>query len=132
MWEKCQGVIAELDKIIEEQLHAMAAQTDLPPLPAKPRVRGYKPHDSRLDVRAALYYVTGVDLTVIEGIDEMHAMTLISELGTDFTKWPSAKHFTSWLGLCPNFKKTEVRCSRARRGAERAAGRTPGGWRPGV
>jgi transposase len=41
-----------------------------------------------------------VDLTAIEGIDEIHALTLISELGSDFTKWPTVKHFTSWLGLC--------------------------------
>jgi transposase len=123
LWEKYQEVIAELDKVIEHQLHAMAAQPELPPLPAKPRVRGYKPHDPRFDVRAALYYVTGVDLTAIEGIDEMHALTLISELGTDFTKWPSVKHFTSWLGLCPNFKKTggKVQSSKTRRGKGRAA-----------
>jgi Transposase IS116/IS110/IS902 family len=39
--------------------------------------------------------------------------------------WPagSTKHFTSWLGLCPNFKKTggKVQSSRTRRGKGRAA-----------
>ena len=44
--------------------------------------------------------------TAIEGIDAIHALTLVSELGSDFSKWPTAKHFTSWLGLCPNWKKT--------------------------
>ncbi len=123
MWEKYQEVIGELDQAIDTQLHAMARQTELPPLPAKPRVRGYKPHDPRFDVRTALYYVTGVDLTAIEGIDEIHALTLVSELGSDFTKWPTVKHFTSWLGLCPNFKKTggKVQSSRTRRGKGRAA-----------
>src|SRR5262249_32123493 len=67
---------------------------------------------------------TGVDLTAIEGIDEMHALTLVSELGTDFSKWPTIKHFTSWLGLCPNWKKTggKVKSSRTRTGKNRAAG----------
>src|SRR5262249_14016498 len=62
-------------------------------------------------------------LTAIEGIDELHALTLLSELGTDFTKWPTVKHFTSWLGLCPNWKKTggKVKSSRTRRGKNRAA-----------
>jgi len=43
--------------------------------------------------------------------------------GTDFTKWPTVKHFTSWLGLCPNFKKSggKVQSSRTRRGKGRAA-----------
>jgi hypothetical protein len=95
----------------------------LPPLPAKPRVRGKKPHDPKFDVRTALYYVTGVDLTAIEGIDEIHALTLISELGTDVTKWPTVKQFVSWLGLCPQFQKTggKVKSSRTRLGKNRAA-----------
>ena len=36
----------------------------------------------------------------IEGIDEIHALTLVSELGTDFTKWPTVKHFASWAHIC--------------------------------
>ena len=60
----------------------MRRQTELPPLPPKTRMRGRKPHDPRFDVREALYYATGVDLTAIEGIDEIHALTLVSELGT--------------------------------------------------
>ncbi|MBX9679226.1 MAG: transposase [Gemmataceae bacterium] len=87
-------------------------------------MRGRKPHDPRFDVRKALYYLVGIDLTAIEGIDEIHALTLVSELGTDFTKWPTVKHFTSWLGLCPNWKKTggKVRSSKTRKGKNRAAG----------
>jgi transposase len=50
-------------------------------------------------------------------------LTLVSELGTDFSKWPTVKHFTSWLGLCPNWKKTggQVQSSRTRTGKNRAA-----------
>jgi transposase len=124
LWEKYQEVIAELDTMIAAQLRSMRRQTELPELPPKPRRRGRKPHDPRFDVRTALYYLTGVDLTAIEGIDELHALTLISELGTDFTKWPTVKHFTSWLGLCPNWKKTggKVKSSQTRQGKNRAAG----------
>jgi hypothetical protein len=87
-------------------------------------VRGRKPHDPGFDVREALYRATGVDLTAVEGIDAVHALTLVSELGCDFSKWPTVKHFTSWLGLCPNLKKTggKVQASRTRRGKNRAAG----------
>jgi transposase len=117
LWQKYQEVIAELDEQIEAQLRTMKQQSELPALPHKPRVRGRKPHDPRFDVRTALYLMTGVDLTAIEGIDEMHALTLVSELGTDFSKWPTVKQFTSWLGLCPCWKKT----SKTRRGKGRAA-----------
>ena len=124
MWEKYQEVIAELDTAIAAQLRTMRQESPLPPLPPKPRVRGKKPHDPKFNVREALYYVTGVDLTAIEGIDEIHALTLVGELGTDFTKWPTVKHFTSWLGLCPNWKKTggQVKSSQTRKGKNRAAG----------
>ncbi len=123
MWDHYQTVIAELDDVIAKQLHAMRKQTTLPPLSPKPRVRGRKPHDPRFNVRTALYLMVGIDLTAIEGIDEIHALTLISELGTDFTKWPTVKHFTSWLGLCPNWKKTggKVQSSKTRKGKNRAA-----------
>jgi transposase len=124
MWDKYQEVIAELDGVIAAQLKAMRRTTALPPLPPQPRARGRKPHDPRFDVREALYLATGVDLTAIEGIDAVHALTLVSELGSDFTKWPTVKHFTSWLGLCPNWKKTggKVQSSRTRLGKNRAAG----------
>ncbi len=64
-----------------------------------------------------------MDLTAIEGIDAIHALTLVSELDSDFSKWPTVKHFTSWLGLCPNWKKTggKVKSSKTRLGKNRAA-----------
>ena len=129
LWEKYQEVIVGLDTSIAAQLQAMRRQTLLPPLPPQPRKRGKKPHDPTFDVRQALYLVTGVDLTAIEGIDALHALTLVSELGTDFTKWPTVKQFTSWLGLCPNWKKTggKVKSSHTRKGKGRAARRLSSG-----
>jgi transposase len=123
LWDKYQEVIAEVDEAIAEQLRSMRRQTELPPLPPKIRPRGRKPHDPRFDVRQALYYATGVDWTAIEGIDEIHALTLVSELGSDFRKWPSVQQFCSWLGLCPNWQQTggRVKSSRTRRGKNRAA-----------
>ena len=108
---------------IATQLQRMKKATELPPLPKRKHVRGRRPHDPAFDVRAALYLMLGMDLTELEGLDELNALTLISELGTDMTKWPTVKHFTSWLGLCPNFKKTggKVQSSKTRRGKGRAA-----------
>ena len=116
--------VADLDRSIAEHLRTMRRKSELPPLAKQPRVRGKKPHDPKFDVRDALYLSTGVDLTAIEGIDAIHALTLVSELGTDFSKWPTVKYFTSWLGLCPNLKKTggKVQSSRTRLGKNRAAG----------
>ena len=65
MWDKYQEVIAEVDVEIDAHLRMMKRQSTLPPLVPKPRVRGKKPHDPKFDVREALYYATGVDLTAI-------------------------------------------------------------------
>ena len=40
-------------------------------------------------------------LTVIEGIEASTALVVLAEVGPDVSKFPSVKHFTSWLGLCP-------------------------------
>jgi transposase len=123
MWEQYLKQIAVVDQAIAAHLRVMQRKTELPPLPTQTRKRGRKPHDPRFDVRTALYFAVGVDLTAIEGIDELNALTLVSELGCDYTKWPSVKQFTCWLGLCPNWKKTggKVQSSHTRRGKNRAA-----------
>jgi transposase len=46
----------------------------------------------------------GVDVTEIFGINEVSALSIISESGTDMSKWKTEHHFTSWLGLAPNTK----------------------------
>lgn len=46
----------------------------------------------------------GVDLMQIEGFGPLTVLTLMAEAGLDMSKFPSAKHFVSWLALCPNKK----------------------------
>ena len=48
---------------------------------------------------------------------------VVSEIGTDMTKWTSAKHFASWLGLSPNNRITggKVISSKTKPSANRAA-----------
>jgi transposase len=91
-------------------------------LPYRPRRRKREANEPRFDARARLYWVCGVDLTAIEGIDETTALVLLSEIGTDMSRWPSVKHFASWLGLCPQHKITggKILSRRVRRGASRA------------
>jgi len=46
----------------------------------------------------------GKDATTLSGITDYTWMQLLSETGTDLSRWPSEKHFTSWLGLAPGSK----------------------------
>ena len=62
----------------------------------KKRNRGNAP---RFDVQSHLYRMTGVDLTRVDGVDGFTALKVISQIGTDMTKWESAGHSAFWLGL---------------------------------
>lgn len=43
-------------------------------------------------------------MTAIFGLSDITALEILSETGTDMSKWDSSKHFVSWLNLCPNNK----------------------------
>jgi transposase len=122
-WQFVQKQLDEVDEAIRVQLQQLKTTRALPPLPPKPATRGRKPNDPRFDVRAALYYVVGVDLLELEGIDAGTALVVLSELGTDLSKFATVKHFCSWLGLCPQWHKTggKVQSSRTRPGVNRVA-----------
>jgi transposase len=53
-----------------------------------------------------VYEIYGVDLTQVPGCQASTVQTLLSEVGRDMTKWKTEKHFTSWLGLSPNAKRS--------------------------
>lgn len=60
--------------------------------------RGNEP---TFELRTDLYQLTGVDFTQIDGLDVLSIQQIISETGLDMGKWPTVKHFTSWLCLSP-------------------------------
>jgi len=81
-----------------------------------PKRKGGKPrkNQAHFDLAASLHQVVGVDLTAIDGIDALTAQTIITEIGTDVSAWPTVKHFTSWLGLSPHNDKTGGKIIRSR------------------
>ena len=40
-------------------------------------------------------------LDTIPGVGQRAAEILIAEIGTDMSRFPSAKHLASWAGMCP-------------------------------
>lgn len=55
-------------------------------------------------MRGLLFEMTGIDLTQIGGVGPYTVLQFLSEVGTDMSPWPTHKHFTSWLNLCPGTK----------------------------
>jgi transposase len=128
-WHHYQQQVRAVEEVIAQQLHRLKKSAPLPPLPPRPRQRGRQPNEPRFDVRAALYYVTGVDLTELDGIAEVTALVVVSEIGLDMSRFPTVRHFCAWLGLCPLVKQSgrtkkgqkKVKSARTRQGRGRAA-----------
>jgi transposase len=97
----CGTQLAECDSEVERAMTLLHAHSGTPE-PGKRRSRAR--NAPKFDVREHLFKICGVDLTRIDGIDVTTAMTVISEIGTDMGRFPTVKHFTSWLGLCPGTK----------------------------
>jgi transposase len=57
-----------------------------------------------INIKDYLMHIVGVDITEIDGIDEISGIEIISVTGIDMHKWPTANHFASWLNLGPRPK----------------------------
>jgi transposase len=126
LFDYYQQQLTACDAAIEQHLTQLAATCAPPttPLPA-PRVRRAKvqANEPRVDLRPLLHRLTGVDLAQLDGIGPYTALRLVSEIGTDMTRWPTEQHFTSWLTLAPRNKTSGGRLlsSRTQPSANRAA-----------
>lgn len=116
--------VAECDELIEATLKRLSLTTPTPDAALPPaRHRDANPNAPAFDVRRAVFQVLGIDLTQIHGLGPYLVLKLIAECGTDMRRWPTAKHFTSWLALSPGSKISggKVLSSRTRRTRNRAA-----------
>ena len=122
LYRAYQGKIAECDREIEAQLERFEDRSDGEPPAPNSKKRNQK-NAPRFDVQSQLYRMTGVDLTRIDGVDGFTALKVVSEVGTEMSRWPTAKHFASWLGLSPNNRITggRVISSKTKASANRAA-----------
>ena len=107
MYRNYQKLISECDEAIEKLIAACEPRVDPDerPLPEdrkqQQRRRKKKSGNPGFDLRKESYKLFGVDLTQIPGLMTLVLM-LFSEVGRDMSRWPTAAHFVSWLGLCPD------------------------------
>ena len=126
LYDACQTQLTACDVTIETHVRALAARVAAPPttLPAPRVTKKARDNAPRFDVRTPLHQLTGgVDLSQIDGIAPYTALRLVAEIGTDMARWPTEKHFTSWLTLAPKNKISGGRLlsSRTQPAANRAA-----------
>jgi transposase len=116
-WRFYQKQMAQCDQRIEKVLAqiptAKPAVTPAPPRPvaaaeppkqAKRKRVHHGPNASAIDFTQVLTRICGVDLLKVCGLNLLSVLMLIGEIGTDMSRWRSARAFCSWLGLCPASK----------------------------
>ena len=114
--------LADVDQRIEAYLKTFEDRSvgqSLAPLPRK------KALEPAFNLRDLMHRMTGLDLTGVDGIGGYATLKLVSEIGTDMSRWETDKHFVSWLSLCPELHLSggsrKSRGSRTRPSTNRAA-----------
>jgi transposase len=123
LYEFYQRQLRACEQQIETCLRGLTDQSGGTAVPAPTRRRYARKNDVPFDARTLLFRAAGVDLTAVEGISEATALVVLSEIGPDVRRFPTEKHFGSWLGLCPQHRGSagKIASRRVRRGANRAA-----------
>ena len=94
----------------------------MPPDSKKRRSRNHRnASEGGFDMRTEMYRGFGVDVLQIPGM-EQSALSLLTELGPDLSRFPTVGDFVSWLSLCPDNDKSGKRWWRATRGVDNRAG----------
>lgn len=121
MYDAYDEKVRECELVIEQCLATF--EPKVTNLPSPPRGTRKSKGLATFNLRLSLHRMAGVDLTRIDGISEITALNVLSETGTDMSRWKTDKHFGSWLRLAPNHKITggKVFSSRTMPGANRAA-----------
>ncbi len=97
--------IEACDRQLEQQYQAMESRWEKDaPLPDLPPAKGESKSKNAMsfNARAQIARVIGVDLVAVMGLSAITVQTIISEIGTDMERFPTVKHFCSWLGLAPH------------------------------
>jgi transposase len=119
LYEVYTAQIAVCDGEIEQYLQRMEArsgepQARLPELPPA-KVDSKSKTAPSLNARARYARLLRVDLVAVMGLSSSSVQTIISESGSEMSRFPSAKHFCAWLGLAPRNEISGGKVERSRR-----------------
>jgi len=127
LYDTYQRQITACDVEIERLLNDFTDQVDMdaspPPKSTQRRTKKPGSNTPEFDLHTHLYRMSGVDFTQVPGLGTLNVLIILSEVGLDSSRFPSAKHFSSWLGLCPGNRITggKVKSSKTRPVVNRAA-----------
>ena len=94
-----QAQIRECDFQIQQVLDQINGDQE-PPTGSRKEIRHNRPNIENLGGHM-LSIFAGKDACLMPGITDYTWLQVYSETGNDLSRWPTEKHFTSWLGLSP-------------------------------
>jgi len=95
------------EQMLSYELHIEQTLKSLAPEIISTKKKGMvRKNQYHINLKDYLLAILGVDLTDVEGLDEIGLLTILAVTGPDMSKWPTAGHFTSWLNLSPRPKIT--------------------------
>jgi transposase len=116
-----QHQIEQCDQMLDEVIKRIAkGKADQKPNGPRKSIRHNKPDIDNLGT-SLLKIFDGRDATVLSGITDYSWMQLLSEMGNDLSRWPTEKHYTSWLGLAPGQNNSgKMRRTKRKKGRPKA------------
>lgn len=108
LYDYYSSLVAQLDMKTESMYKQLPSRIDPKQKPLKPLKRNIKKTKNApaFDIRTQLYRICGVDLVQVDGLNTSTVQDIITDIGTDMSKWKTSKHFCAWLRLAPNNKIT--------------------------
>ena len=106
LWEEHQKSICQIEHLIGELLKRVNQGNSHIEVttPSKP-ARHHQPNIKGLHATMVQMF-GGVSLTSIAGINDSTMLRLLGEVGNDMSRFPTKKHFISWVGLSPKNKQS--------------------------
>lgn len=102
-WKYTHQQIEECDRELEELTGKLEFKIDINDLPCgQKQKRTSSKNQPQGDWQRLLHQAFGVDLTAVPAIEVATTQTLLVEIGTDWSRFPTASQFASWLTLCPD------------------------------
>jgi len=121
-YEFYQVKMTECDQMIDQQMAEINKDKAEPEQMGKAKkIRNNQPQIEDYH-KKMVTVMDGKDLTALPGITDYNLLQLIGEIGTDLSKWPTEKHFTSWLGLSPGKNSSGKLIKQSKKKAKPKAG----------
>lgn len=125
------ALIKECDQRVQQCLQALPSHEPREPPTSQhapeqdvPRPVSRRKNQAYFDLQAEVLRVTGIDVSQIDGVAGLTLQTVISEVGTDVSAFPTVKQWTAWLhsSPCHNRSAGRTKGRQQRRSANRILG----------